>query len=313
MIRMRSILHLAPPSLLSTVAFVGIPAGLAAQTSLGSASSPVMLPAASRPPVSALKRPPMRFVENAGQWDSRVRFRAESGGLELLLTDDGCIARFAERLPADADKSADAAKSAAVRALEPRVRPDDRVVGAALAFHPPARRAHGTRARATRPGETNYLIGNDPSQWRRGIAAYDSVVYHDWLPGVDVRFLERDGIPTYDVLLAPGASPDSIAFEWEGADSLEVDADGHLVAKTKVGELRHLAPSTYEIGEAGAARARVALQGPRRWKGGICGHRPQPGAPTRDRSGDRLFHLCRRQLDSTPASALPTIRPATPT
>jgi hypothetical protein len=197
----------------------------------------------------------MRFVENAGQWDSRVRFRAESGGLELLLTDDGCIARFAERIPADADKSAGAAKSAAVRALEPRVRPDDRVVGAALAFRPAgaARTAPAPGLRV--PGETNYLIGNDPSQWRRGVAAYDSVVYHDWLPGVDVRFLERDGIPTYDILLAPGASPDSVAFEWEGADSLEVDADGHLVAKTKVGELRHLAPSTYEIGEAGERRA----------------------------------------------------------
>ena len=38
------------------------------------------------------------------------------------------------------------------------------------------------------PGKSNYLIGNDPSQWRTNISNYAKVKYSSIYPGIDLVF-----------------------------------------------------------------------------------------------------------------------------
>ena len=45
------------------------------------------------------------------------------------------------------------------------------------------------------PGTVNYLLGNDPGQWRTGIPTYAQVRYRDVYPGVDLVYYGNQGQP----------------------------------------------------------------------------------------------------------------------
>src|SRR5204862_8025930 len=78
-------------------------------------------------------------------------------------------------------------------------------------------------------GRVNYLLGNDPQRWIRGLRTYGEVRYQGLYPGVDARFYGRQGRLEYDLLLAPGADPARIGFTLAGARGLRLDGKGDLL------------------------------------------------------------------------------------
>src|SRR5262249_44274222 len=81
-----------------------------------------------------------------------------------------------------------------------------------------------------RPGNINYFLGNDPGQWRVGAGVFGKVKYSEVYPGVDLVFYGNQRQLEYDFIVGAGARPDQIGLDFSGADRLEVDADGALVA-----------------------------------------------------------------------------------
>ncbi len=60
-------------------------------------------------------------------------------------------------------------------------------------------------------GVSNYLVGNDPSKWLKGITSYRAVRYQDVYPGIDVVYYgTRQGQLEYDFVVAPGEDPGQI-------------------------------------------------------------------------------------------------------
>lgn len=102
------------------------------------------------------------------------------------------------------------------------------------------------------PGRSNYLIGNDPSKWRTDVPTYASVRIEQLYPGVDLVWYGKSRSLEYDLVVAPGADPNSIAFELEGFPSPELEADGALVA----GDVRLERPFAYQ--EVDGSRRAVA-------------------------------------------------------
>jgi hypothetical protein len=80
------------------------------------------------------------------------------------------------------------------------------------------------------PGKVNYFIGNDPTCWRTNISSFARVHYREVYPGTDLVYYGNEGRLEYDLVLAPGANPDLIALQFEGADRMELDAQGNLIA-----------------------------------------------------------------------------------
>lgn len=170
---------------------------------------------------------PLTFEANGGQTAPEVLYRANSGGFETFITEDGVT--FA---------SAATGQTVAMQMSFVGASEDVTVVpGEALA------------------GKLNYLIGNDRGQWQTGVPTYDSVRYEQVYAGVDAVLYGNSDQLEYDFIVAPGASPDDIRLRFAGAESLSIDSEGNLVASIGGSEFVKSAPVVYQ--ETGGERAEV--------------------------------------------------------
>jgi CSLREA domain-containing protein len=96
------------------------------------------------------------------------------------------------------------------------------------------------------PGTTNYLSGNDPSQWHTNVPSFARVQEHGVYPGVDLVYYGNQRQLEYDFTIAPGADPGLIRLAFEGADSTTLDAHGNLVLHTAGGDVVEHAPVLYQ-------------------------------------------------------------------
>lgn len=86
------------------------------------------------------------------------------------------------------------------------------------------------------PGKVNYLLGNDPSQWRTDVSRFARAQVRDLYPGVDVVFYNNARRIEYDLHVAPRTDPRCIRIRVLGSDALRVDANGDLILRLGGGE-----------------------------------------------------------------------------
>jgi hypothetical protein len=122
------------------------------------------------------------------------------------------------------------------------------------------------RGGGRRRAGTNYLVGDDPAGWRRGVPTYDEVRYRGIYRGIDLRYHGDGGGLEYDFELAPGADAHAIAIDMLGARRLRIDARGDLRATLARRTVVQRAPRVYQRvgGVRRALRGRFVLRGPRR-------------------------------------------------
>src|SRR2546425_8473822 len=106
------------------------------------------------------------------------------------------------------------------------------------------------------PGKVNYFIGNDAAKWRTNVPTYARVHYQDLYPGIDLIYYGNPRQLEYDLVVRPGADPGRIVLGFQGADKLEVDADGDLVFHTAGAVIRQRKPVIYQ--EADGLRRDIA-------------------------------------------------------
>jgi hypothetical protein len=123
-------------------------------------------------------------------------------------------------------------------------------------------RAVGANPHASVSGEemlrakVNYFIGNDPSLWRTNIPTFGKVRLHEVYPGIDLIYYGNEGRLEYDFIVAPGAEPNWITLEFEGADDVRTDERGDLVLTVAGREIRWQKPVVYQ--EVNGVRREVA-------------------------------------------------------
>ncbi len=106
------------------------------------------------------------------------------------------------------------------------------------------------------PGKSNYLIGNDPHNWRTGVPNFGEVVEQGVYPGIDLRYHGNQKQLEYDFDVAPGADAGLIRLAFEGVRGLRIDSHGDLGVKVDDGELWFRKPVAYQ--EADGVRHVVA-------------------------------------------------------
>ena len=89
------------------------------------------------------------------------------------------------------------------------------------------------------------------------------MTYRAVYPGVDLAYYGNQRELEHDFIVAPGADPDPIKLNFEGAAHLRIDADGDLVLGTAGGELRQRRPVIYQEGANGrqAVSGRYLVEG----------------------------------------------------
>ena len=203
---------------------------------------------------------PLTFTENKGQWDEKVKFRADAGRAAMWFTSDGVYYHFTRRIPTPRGSGA---PPLAVGSLDNKVPPQ--AVG-----HPDIRGAQvdheldsieqlvikagfvGANPDPTIVGEDlteykcHYFIGSDPSKWRTDVPNYRVIVLEDIYPGIDLTYYGNGHQIEYDFVVNPGADYSQIQIRYDGAESLAVADDGALVVTTKWSEMRELEPVVYQ-------------------------------------------------------------------
>ncbi|HTS46544.1 MAG TPA: SBBP repeat-containing protein [Bryobacteraceae bacterium] len=97
--------------------------------------------------------------------------------------------------------------------------------------------------------KTNVFLGNDPSQWRQGVANYGRLRVPGLYPGVDLVYHGNARELEYDLKIAPAADPGRIRFHIAGAHA-SVDPAGNLVA-----DLIQKRPIAYQTNAGGVRTA----------------------------------------------------------
>lgn len=212
------------------------------------------------------------FIENKGQWHQDVLYKTESGSAAFFLRTTGFtiiqnnpedIDRIAERMHGHRQKTDLPPYSYRLqRYKNNKDAPGTTVPGntndSAIVVRSHAYRVDFTGANtdAKPAGEkpekdyTNYLIGNDSSKWAGGCRNYQQVVYRNIYPGIDVRYYTEAGKLKYEFVVSPGADPSQIAMKYEGVDKLSIH-NGQLIVSTSAGDVKELAPYTYQPGITG--------------------------------------------------------------
>lgn len=198
----------------------------------------------------------LAFEPNVGQTDAEVKFLTRGKGYQLFLTDREAVmvlgspaasegaARLDVRQPTSAFQSfaepfADAlgpVESSLGSGLSRVLRM--RLVGANDS--PPV------RGEVELAGKVNYFIGNNPARWHKNVPTFGRVQLTGVYPGIDLVYYGNEGRLEYDFVLAPGANPNQIAFEFNGADRIELDAQGDLIAWVAGREVRWQKPVVYQ-------------------------------------------------------------------
>jgi len=176
------------------------------------------MPVAERNALQAsLAKLPLRFERNRGQTDTQVNFLARGQGYTLYLTPGEAVLDLQKAMAVAYGRHAQAGKKAGPGTATLRMQ----MLGADLSA--------AVQAEDPLPGVSNYLVGNDPAKWRKGIKSYRAVRYQDVYPGIDVVYYgTRQGQLEYDFVVAPGEDPGQIQLQFTGVDSLRVDKEGAL-------------------------------------------------------------------------------------
>ncbi len=97
-----------------------------------------------------------------------------------------------------------------------------------------------------RPERVNSFAGRDPRRWRTNVPAYDRVRYRDVYPGIDLVYYGNQRRLEYDFVVAPGADPNAVTLDFEGATGMTIDARGDLVLGTGETSVRQQRPVVYQ-------------------------------------------------------------------
>lgn len=196
----------------------------------------------------------LQFVENKGQWDSKVTFKAEIATGAFFMENNGFT--VLQQNPADLEK---------ITALVHGESVAENVAGSGIAKKSiPSNTGIKVRSHAYKvsfldgtgnaeivpdkelPTYNNYFLGNDKTKWKGDCKIYQAVTYKNVYPNIDVRYYTDAGTLKYDIVVNPGGNVNKIALRYEGVDKLEVK-NKELIIGTSVGEVKELYPYTYQL------------------------------------------------------------------
>jgi len=96
------------------------------------------------------------------------------------------------------------------------------------------------------PEYFNYFLGSDQSRWSSKVAAFEGVLYSDYYEGIDLKVYSQGENLKYEFMVAPGANPDQISFEYAGADMVKL-VEGDLVVKASMFSFIEKKPVVYQL------------------------------------------------------------------
>ena len=181
---------------------------------------------------------PLHFEKNQGQAHKDVRFLARGSGYSLYLTAGEAVLVLATPNPNPGPD-----KSGTQTPPQTQLPTLPLAIGMRLVDAASAPQVSGLEEL---PGKANYLIGKDPAKWRTNVPTYAKVRYREVYPGIDLIYYGKQRQLEHDFVVSAGADAKRIVLSFDGADKLEIDAQGDLVLRQAGGDIRQHKPIIYQ-------------------------------------------------------------------
>lgn len=218
----------------------------------------------------------LEFVENKGQWDSKVNFTGNLNGGAIYLQKNGykVLLNNANDLDKISDYYSGHAhtifpENSITKTLAQNQTAETKGSGGnssySLTLHSHAYEVSfvGSSPDAAITPEkvlgtyNNYFYGNDPRKWASHCNIYQAIVYKNIYPGIDVRYYTDNNKLKYDFIINPGGDVSKIALQFDGTNGLSVK-NGNLIVKTSVSDVTELAPYSFQFD--GKIKTQVSTQ-----------------------------------------------------
>jgi len=180
---------------------------------------------------------PHYFIENKGQWEENILFKAEIPQGNIFITRKGLLYQLISNEPehashGDALSHGFGNKSKKIRGQVVQIQ-----------F---LQARFGQSWETKQPTEATFqYIKGAQSNWTQDVKAFQRVHLKQLYPGIDLALYFERGQLKYDFYVAPYANPSQIKLSYEGADSLKVE-DGHLAIYTSLGKVYERPPYSYQ-------------------------------------------------------------------
>lgn len=176
----------------------------------------------------------LQFIENKGQWQDFIHYKADLGVGQLFL-EDSKITFFlidAEYLAKRHQHEGDPFQKVDCHAYN-------------INFLNPSPKRNYQSARPNKSFR-NYFIGQDQAKWASHVGEFKQVTYANIYDGIDFQTYGSGNHLKYDFVLQPGADPSSIQLEYNGVDDIYLRKNKlHIV--TSVNEIIEQEPYVYQI------------------------------------------------------------------
>lgn len=193
----------------------------------------------------------IEFVENKGQWDSRVKFKGDVSAGAVFIRSTGFTILQHNQQDYEALQSmmhgSHGEGTESQRSSLPKVTLRSHAWNVDFVDASPK-----MQVLPDKPTQSvnSYFIGDDASKWGRNCRVYQAVMLKDVYPNVDVRYYTYNGALKYDIIAHPGADIGKIALKYDGIDRVQVK-NKELVLGTSLGEKKESYPYTYQSGKTG--------------------------------------------------------------
>jgi hypothetical protein len=185
------------------------------------------------------------FTENKGQFNPKVKFRADFPLGQAVVTDEGMYVSAYDPESVDAlhregeDVEFQLQNGGTFRTVNTGLK------GHTWMLNFLNRSSSMTISGRDQHADFNNYISNNLDQSK--VYSYGEIWYNNVYDNVDVRYYPSvDGELEYDIICKPGFNPSDIAIRFDGIEQVSVTERGTLILNTSVGAIEFPAPIVYQ-------------------------------------------------------------------
>ena len=193
---------------------------------------------AARKPADTLSAGRWEFVQNLGQWNEVVLFKANLFSGAIFFEANGFT--VSQLHPQQLEEIHEAKHSG---------KPFPRTMVDAAAYRVSFLNCQPTpKVAGAKPFDyyNNYYIGKDPTHWASKVPIFNLLHYQQLYENIDLYFTEENDYVKYEFHVAPGGNPKQIQLQYEGLKSITKVGD-ELLLHTAVDRVLELPPFAYQI------------------------------------------------------------------
>ena len=177
------------------------------------------------------------FLENKGQWEKNILFKADIPQGQLFITRLGISYKLMSDIPSTGK---DSLKSSGTHGNSNR-KTKGHLIN--VSFSESLSNFQVVPFEAV---ETRYHFIKGKSNWVNNARAYKEVRLKNLYPGIDLKLSFNNDLLKYDFIISPGVDFSRIQMEYKGADKMYLE-DNYLVIETSLGKIYEKPPFTYQI------------------------------------------------------------------